>query len=238
MEEDVLTPPAHGTRIYLAPGAVAPNSVARLLEHGFVTTHEAPPSAAWHLTLDGNRLALRNGPEGACFRPPARGLRRGRGTSAIARACGARAGLTVLDAMAGWGADGLALAAAGCAVKMTESHPLVYALLVDAVARSGLPADVEFVDARRRVGAGFDVVYLDPMFEPSRKTALPKKPMQVLRDVVGRDAPDVPEILLLARRHARERVVVKRQLHGRPIGDPDWRITGRTVRFDVYRPSR
>lgn len=159
---------------------------------------------------------------------------------AIARACAARPGLTVLDAMAGWGGDGLALAGARCAVTMTESHPMVFAMLVDLVERCASDVRVELEDARRRIPAGFDVVYLDPMFEPRRKTALPGKPMQVLRDIVrgevGRDAPDLADTLALARRHARERVVMKRHTHAPPVGAPDWRIPGRTVRFDVYRP--
>ncbi|MYE83263.1 MAG: hypothetical protein F4X36_15785, partial [Gammaproteobacteria bacterium] len=128
------------------------------------------------------------------------------------------------------------LAGAGCTVTMTESHPIVFAMLVDLAERCAPHVRVELEDARRLIPAGFDVVYLDPMFEPRRKTALPGKPMQVLRDIVGRDAPDLAETLALARRHARERVVVKRHTHARAVGAPDWRIPGRTVRFDVYRP--
>ena len=170
------------------------------------------------------------------FRPGAAPVKRHRGPMAIARACGARPGLTVLDAMAGWGGDGLVLAGAGCAVTMTESHPMVFAMLVDLLERCASDVRAELEDARRRIPSGFDVVYFDPMFEPRRKTALPGKPMQVLRDIVGRDAPDLAETLALARRHARERVVMKRHARARAVGDPDWRIPGRTVRFDVYRP--
>ena len=237
MEEDVLTTPAGsaplGKRVFAEPGQVLPE---RLRSAGFATTAAPPPSSGWHLGLDQDGLVLRNREGAARFRPDAPPAARGRGPMAIARACGARPGLTVLDAMAGWGADGLVLAAAGCTVTMTESHPIVFAMLVDLAERCAPHVRVELEDARRLIPAGFDVVYLDPMFEPRRKTALPGKPMQVLRDIVGRDAPDLAETLALARRHARERVVVKRHTHARAVGAPDWRIPGRTVRFDVYRP--
>lgn len=223
-------------RVFVEPDQVLPERLERLRSAGFVTTTTPPPSSGWYLGLDQDSLVLRNRDGAARFRPDAAPMARGRGPMAIARACGARAGLTVLDAMAGWGADGLALAGAGCAVTMTESHPMVFAMLVDLLERCAPHVRVELEDARRRIPAGFDVVYLDPMFEPRRKTALPGKPMQVLRDVVGRDAPDLAGTLALARRHARERVVLKRHTHASAVGAPDWRIPGRTVRFDVYRP--
>ena len=238
MEEDVLTAPADpAASVFVEPGQVLPEHLGRLRSEGFALTAAEPPSSGWYLGLDRDGLVLRNREGEARFQPGAAPVARRRGPPmGIVRACGARPGLTVLDAMAGWGADGLTLAAAGCAVTMTESHPMVFAMLVDLLERSARRVRVEFEDARRRIPSGFDVVYLDPMFEPRRKTALPGKPMQVLRDVVGRDAPDLPEVLALARRHARDRVVMKRQAHARAVGVPDWRISGRTVRFDVYRP--
>lgn len=239
MEEDGLTSrtgsDAWARHVFVRPGQALPERLDRLRSEGFATTAAPPPPSGWYLGLDRSGLALRNEDGEVRFQPGAAAS--GRGPMAIARACGARAGLTVLDAMAGWGADGLVLAAAGCSVTMTESHPMVFAMLVDLLERSAPHVRVELGDARRRIPSGFDVVYLDPMFEPRRKTALPGKPMQVLRDIVGRDAPDVPAILALARRHARERVVVKRHAHARAVGVPDWRIPGRTVRFDVYRPQ-
>ena len=205
MAEDVLTGQgsAHGIRVFVRQGkagqsvgrGVGPGKVVpeRLLAEGFVATDAPPPSSGWYLAVGDRGLALHNhateDATEARFRPDAAPPPRRRGATAIARACGAGAGVTVLDAMAGWGSDGLTLAAAGCAVTMTESHPVVFAMLVDRVERCGSRATVELADARLRIPSGFDVVYLDPMFEPRAKTALPKKPMQVLRDIVGRDAP-------------------------------------------------
>ena len=224
------------TPIYLERGGEALFEwLAQRLAGRFVATTEPPPSSGWYLAVDGRGLALRDRARRGLFRPTA-GLRRRAGRSAIARACGARPGLVVLDAMAGWGIDGLALSAAGCAVTMTESHPVVFAMMAELVARNAGSVQVQLADARVWMPTGFDVIYLDPMFEARTKNALPKKPMQVLREIVGGDPSGLEETLALARRHARERVVLKRRAHARPMGSPDWRIAGRTVRFDVYRP--
>ena len=64
--------------------------------------------------------------------------RRRPGKSALARACDAGSGLRVLDATAGWGTDGLALARLGCYVQMLETNPLVYAMLDDRLRGSGV----------------------------------------------------------------------------------------------------
>lgn len=123
---------------------------------------------------------------------------------------------------------------------MLETHPQVFAMLDDRLRRSGVCAATQWADARSRMrgaqGERYDVVYLDPMFPPRNKSALPGRPLQVLREIVGEDAPDAPELLALARRCALGRVVMKQRAHGPAVGDPDWRVTGRTVRFDVYRP--
>ena len=117
-----------------------------------------------------------------------RRVRQGR-AAPLARACDARPGLRVHDALAGWGTDGLVLAGWGCRVHMSERHPEVFAIL-DARLRDVLgdedPVSWAFEDARRcwRDPRMFDVVYLDPMFGRHPKTALPAKRMQVLAELV------------------------------------------------------
>ena len=217
-------------------------AIADRLPNGFALVPDAVPHVGWHLFVDRDGLMLKQD-GGEHFRlsdaPPEHHRRSRR--SALARACDAGPGLRVLDATAGWGADALVLARLGCRVRMLEADARVFAMLDDRLRRSGVDAATEWADARRWLraadGQRYDVVYLDPMFPPRNKTALPSRPLQVLREIVGEVQPDASELLVLARRRALSRVVVKRRAHGPAVGEPDWCVTGRTVRFDVYRPS-
>jgi 16S rRNA (guanine1516-N2)-methyltransferase len=81
----------------------------------------------------------------------------------------------------------------------------------------------------------FDTVYLDPMFPPREKAALPRKSAQMLGDLLGAADGHLPELVSAATARARGRVVVKRRRHDATWLRPDWQILGRSVRFDVYR---
>jgi len=61
--------------------------------------------------------------------------RRARQGSDLTRACGRLVDMTVLDPMAGWGIDGVLLAAAGARVVMIEREPLLALLLHDLLRR-------------------------------------------------------------------------------------------------------
>lgn len=166
---------------------------------------------------------------------------------ALARACAAGPGLRVHDALAGWGTDGLVLAALGCRVHLSERNCHVHEIL-DARLRAESvrlptqrPGAISWAheDARDRwrEDGQFDVVYLDPMFGEHPKTALPAKPMQVLAELACRMSNvEVAELIDQARRVADSRVVVKRRARAAALGRPDWHIRARSVRFDVYSP--
>ena len=236
--------PDHRAVIYFDTSAeLLAREIAQRLPEGFALASGAAPDRGWYLFVNKDGLMLRDNGKRR-FRlsdSPPDGRRRPR-KSALARACDAGSGLRVLDATAGWGTDGLALARLGCYVQMLETNPLVYAMLDDRLRGSGVRVATEWVDARSRMRDPdkdrYDVVYLDPMFPPRNKAALPARPLQVLREVVGDEAPDATELLALARRCALSRVVMKQRAHGPAVGQPDWRVGGRTVRFDVYRPVR
>ncbi len=170
--------------------------------------------------------------------------RRAKGDLELFRACGlggqgrGGVGVRVLDAMAGWGLDGLLLARMGCSLVMVEQHPAMHALLEDFTRR------VELAAVRACRGDGFawldgsqsfDVVYLDPMFPARRKRALPGKRMQYLAALAPEDSRSLDSWLEAGRLNASDRVVLKRRLHDSVTATPDWQITGRTVRYDVYR---
>jgi 16S rRNA (guanine1516-N2)-methyltransferase len=172
-----------------------------------------------------------------------RRIRQGR-RLAIAKACGVRQDLSVLDAMAGFGLDGITLAALGCRVLMVERDPLLYALLEDAVSRARAefqfgPIECRRGDAREvlAIAAPFDTIYLDPMFPNRSGSALPRLSAQLLARYVGPPDDDLAGLVAQSRMAARQRVVVKRRRLDPTVASPDWQIVGRSVRFDVYRGS-
>ena len=169
----------------------------------------------------------------------------------IALAVGLRgAAPTVLDATAGLGRDTFHLACLGCTVTAVERSGVLAALIRDGLSRARAASDERMTaivdritlvvgDARdvlQRLpeAARPDVVYLDPMYVPRKKSALVKKEMRVCRRLVGDDA-DADELFEVARRVARKRVVVKRQRLAPALSpNPTTKHAGTTVRYDVY----
>lgn len=78
-----------------------------------------------------------------------------------------------------------------------------------------------------------DVIYLDPMHPTRQKSALVKKEMQVLQELVAYDE-DVLALLQLAMSKATQRVVVKWPQRQPPLMPPKRSISGKTVRFDIF----
>ncbi len=167
-------------------------------------------------------------------------FRRARGGNlAIAKAC--RGARRVHDALAGWGTDAMTLAVLGLDVVATEQDARVHAVLAERIvalrtANPGVSIESKNVEASRlwRASEHFDVVYLDPMFEPHPTTALASGRMQALEAwVAPTPTEDLVEMLDLARGVAR--VVVKRRRKDPALEAPDWSIRAKAVRFDVYR---
>ncbi len=164
----------------------------------------------------------------------------------LARAMGKK-NKTIIDATAGLGQDAFLLAAIGFQVSAIERNAVLAALLQDALSRAQKDSTVEgavagrlsfiYGDARKIVPelAPADVIYLDPMFPAKRsKSALARKEMRILRDLVGEDA-DAGQLFEMARACARNRVVVKRPQYAEPlIPGPDFALSGKLVRYDVY----
>lgn len=166
----------------------------------------------------------------------------------LVRACKPSPGLKIIDATAGWGRDAAVLASFGAEVLMLERHPVMGLLLADALSHqsdadrnmmhlslcktdtitylSGLdPADYP------------DVIYIDPMHPVRTKSALVKKDMQALQEMVGADE-DALDLLLCAVGRVKQRVVVKWPQKAKPLLKADACIEGKTVRFDIYTSQR
>jgi 16S rRNA (guanine1516-N2)-methyltransferase len=177
--------------------------------------------------------------------PTAWRLRQAGRRQPLGRALGLKSGENkhVIDATAGLGRDGMVLANLGCRVTLIERSPVVALLLRDALLRTAPPelhehVDVVEADARSYLCALAtppDAVYLDPMYPERGKSALVKKEMRILRELVGKD-PDASELLDAALACGAPRVAVKRP-RGAPVVDgppPTHSIEAPNTRYDVY----
>jgi 16S rRNA (guanine1516-N2)-methyltransferase len=167
----------------------------------------------------------------------------------IAKAVGIKSGFKpiILDLTAGLGQDAFVLASLGCTVTMLERSPVIAALLQDALMRgkkepwfSELKLNLIFTEAKNYLISlekenQPDIIYFDPMFPSTKKTALVKKEMRMLRDLLGDDL-DADELLTQALKSARKKVVVKRPRLAKFLGEkaPDLTYEGKSSRFDVY----
>ncbi len=187
--------------------------------------------------------------------------KRHRGKELLLKAIGGRRdGLSVVDATAGLGRDSFLLASYGAEVVLCERQPVVAALLADGLQRGLAEPEVAEIVGRMQLQpvsalallsqlgpAGEprpDVVYLDPMFPDSGKSALVKKEMRLFHSLVGKDE-DADALLAAALVAARHRVVVKRPPKApviagpalAPLGklaEPQFSVAGKAVRFDIY----
>lgn len=169
----------------------------------------------------------------------------------IVKACGVSSSFKpyIADLTAGLGRDSFVLATVGCKVQMVERSPIVHALLEDGLQRATFTDDPELagIIARMSLQAGqatdflcstsdkFDVIYLDPMFPHTDKSAQVKKEMLAFRSVVGADE-DSAVLLEAALAVDPSRIVVKRPRKA-PIIDgpkPSYSLEGKSGRFDIY----
>lgn len=158
-----------------------------------------------------------------------------------------------LDAAAGLGEDAFLLAAAGFRVELYESNPLIARLLSDGLERAAALPELAGIRARMRLHEKDsvqamrnwpsdvprpDVIFLDPMFPPRKKSALVKKKLQLLQ-LVERPCDDEAALLEAALSLAPRKIVIKRPLKGPWLAGvaPAYSLSGRAARFDCLVPS-
>jgi 16S rRNA (guanine1516-N2)-methyltransferase len=220
---------------------------------------DLPPGCTAWLGFADARLRLfpfdarQSGPVGVDFDDGAAWRRAQGGAELIVKAVRGRSKLPlrVLDATAGLGRDSFVLASRGFDVTAVERNPIVAALLADGLARAAATSaaavaariDLRHCDAIDYLAAlpaseQPDVVYLDPMFPATQKSALVKKEMRLFQQLLHGpvDAALDARLLQMARSAARLRVVVKRPARAQPLADvaPDYALPGKAIRFDVY----
>jgi 16S rRNA (guanine1516-N2)-methyltransferase len=169
---------------------------------------------------------------------------------ALAQALG-RKTKTVVDATTGWGQDSLHIFRMGYDLLCMERSPVMAELLADGFARLAqldwmLRLNLESpqlvqgnaIVLLAHLEAQPDCIYLDPMFPPKRKkSALAKKSMMVLRDLLGDDQ-DKELLFEAAMAATGKRVVVKSPDYAEPLGGkPSQSFQGKLLRYDVYLKS-
>ncbi|KTC88285.1 class I SAM-dependent methyltransferase [Legionella cincinnatiensis] len=162
----------------------------------------------------------------------------------LIRACKPGIGLKIIDATAGWGRDAAILASFGAEVLMIERHPVMASLLSDALLRRS-ESEQQKMHLSLYAGDAYsyfhileekdypDVIYIDPMHPERSKSALVKKEMQVLQQIIGTDD-DARDLIQLAITRTKQRVVVKWPQKSNPLLPVNAQVNGKTVRFDIY----
>ncbi len=172
---------------------------------------------------------------------------------ALAKAAGFSSSVTpeIVDATAGLGRDAFFLASLGARVTLIERSPTMHALLAEGMERARAQGGRHAETIARMTLIHGDsrsllpqlnpqVVLVDPMHPPRDNTALVKKEMRLIRDLVGTD-PDALQLMHAALEAAQGRVVLKWPLRAEPmpgIRKPSHQITGKSTRYDVFVNAR
>ena len=172
----------------------------------------------------------------------------GRGQD-LAKAMGLRAGKTpsIIDATAGLGRDSFLLASLGAQVTMIERSAQMHALLVQGMERA-FDEGGAFREIIERMtllhgdtkdllpDLSAQAILIDPMHPPRKNSALVKRELRQVREIVGTDE-DAADLVRIALNCARNRVVLKWPAKADPIEDIracSHQILGKSTRYDVF----
>lgn len=172
----------------------------------------------------------------------------GRG-QALAKAMGLRAGKTpmIVDATAGLGRDAFLLASLGAKVILIERSDKMHSLLAQGMKRAAKEGG-EFQEIISRMSLlkgdakdllpelSGEAILIDPMHPARKKSALVKRELRQVRDIVGTDD-DAADLVRVALKNARNRVVLKWPAKADPIEGIQactHQILGKSTRYDVF----
>jgi 16S rRNA (guanine1516-N2)-methyltransferase len=153
--------------------------------------------------------------------------------------------ILVWDATAGLGRDAMVLASLGYRVISVERSAAVYSLLKDAYERALHSEELKEILPRLTFIFGDskellenlteverpEIIYLDPMYPTSKKSAQPRKEMQILRKILGSDE-NLKELLAIAKKTATKKVIVKN--NPRAGEKPKHSLESKSVRLDIF----
>jgi 16S rRNA (guanine1516-N2)-methyltransferase len=157
----------------------------------------------------------------------------------------------IIDATAGLGRDAFLLASLGSQVTLIERSDMIHELLaagMEAAHKAGgqhkeiiermTLIHGDSIELLPRMHA--EVVLVDPMHPPRKKSALVKAEMRAIRDIVGFDE-DQRLLIETALAIAAKRVVLKWPARAAPLAGlrpASHQITGKSIRYDVFMTSK
>lgn len=154
-----------------------------------------------------------------------------------------------VDAAAGMGEDAFLLAAYGYEVYLYEQNPVIAALLTDALLRAREDMRLAPIVDRMHLTRGDsialmprlrvrpEIVYLDPMFPPRKKSGLIHKKLQLIQKL-EQPCADEEGLLFAAASLCPKKIIIKRPLNGAYLAQrkPSYTVRGKAIRYDVVVP--
>ena len=153
----------------------------------------------------------------------------------------------IIDTTAGLGRDSFLLASLGAKVIMIERSEKMHLLLAQGMKRA-VKEGGEFREIIGRMtllkgdakdllaGLSPEAILIDPMHPPRTNSALVKRELRQVREIVGTDD-DAADLIRVALQHTRSRVVLKWPAKADPIPGIkicSHRILGKSIRYDVF----
>lgn len=167
-------------------------------------------------------------------------LNTGYKSSLLLRAVGKKAA-DIIDSTTGTARDSLTLLLGGHRVQSWERDPIVFLLLLDAYEHM----NNELINKslwQLKFGDVFEtqtfasVLYYDPMFDRTGKTALARKEMMLFHQILNEDSQSDEAQRLVWMKKNVKRLVVKRPLKGGSLELPvTAQFKGKSVRFDLHQ---
>lgn len=146
---------------------------------------------------------------------------------------------SILDCTAGFGKDAYLMSLTDSAITACESNILMYSLLKDGLNRTTIKnIKLHNANALDEIDKNqCKVIYADPMYPHSKKTAKNNKDMHFLQSFVGHQEHMAEKLFEKALQSTAQKLVIKRPVKASYVLDkkPTSQITGKAVRFDIYQ---